>query len=846
MSIPLSDLTLGSDELAQRYTKRELEETLNLIDQYGGVANYARVMSGESLGAKLAPSRSPADMDVLSPEYLGGMAKNIPSSAYETGLGAVKMLMSPVESAQNIYDAGVSGIFKGLGERYGTPDEWASGDFSKAKTTAFQDPFGVATEVAPGLGILGRGAKAAGMGKALGTSQAANRVRNTMRRTLPYVENPTKILKDSAVWGAKQVSSKMASVGLFMLEFSTGQSVQSLRAMMEAGALTNAQKAAAGTNFYKHIFGEFDIGDKYSAKAMQAIREGKDPSLGVELLTDSGEGVLSQIDIETPRQLFRDAQKDLAGTVDEARIFGHVVGVQNKISERLLGSQQQLQRMLAEDLAPSPEVVKKLEASGADYALGPKGEEWLARNQKSIMESTKAKLDRVFAEAGWGITGNRIVPALGTAITETEGFSEFSKYIVKLRDNLVVSADLPVVRTVHNPAQRVNELVKYISGDVNDGLMSLGTMVDTFENAASPIQRLSRKTETILREMYTDLYNVAGKSDKAAKLTQYLDGHKKLNSVVDELMLTFKAYRTGKGSKSDALDTWMSALENDSLRKGFIDDIENYTGHSLSAPIAGLIARRVTPKSLVARGSAVSAAQRAIPAVGAAAYTGSPLFLAWLPFTSPKFVGNVLMNLGMKQRFVDYMKAVSRHMHQHPVGKSLAEVDGTIFSMYTALDHIQRYNQQQDQQNTAGIRSNVRTNPQTTSQFDLPGSSKTKGQKNLNPLNNKFSNVAAQYAKKDARGNPMRDNEGHLIYPNAEAGWRGGLADLQAKFEGKTKYGLSADSTLAQLGNIWAEHKGWARGVSSISGYGLTTKLKDMDLMTLARAMARQEGWYVQ
>ena len=39
MSIPLSDLTLGSDELAQRYTKRELEETLNLIDQYGGVAN---------------------------------------------------------------------------------------------------------------------------------------------------------------------------------------------------------------------------------------------------------------------------------------------------------------------------------------------------------------------------------------------------------------------------------------------------------------------------------------------------------------------------------------------------------------------------------------------------------------------------------------------------------------------------------------------------------------------------------------------------------------------------------------------------------------------------------------
>ena len=56
------------------------------------------------------------------------------------------------------------------------------------------------------------------------------------------------------------------------------------------------------------------------------------------------------------------------------------------------------------------------------------------------------------------------------------------------------------------------------------------------------------------------------------------------------------------------------------------------------------------------------------------------------------------MNIGMKQRFVDYAKAVSRHMHQHPVGKSLAQVDGFIFSMYTALDHIQRYNQQQKEQ----------------------------------------------------------------------------------------------------------------------------------------------------
>jgi hypothetical protein len=365
--------------------------------------------------------------------------------------------------------------------------------------------------------------------------------------------------------------------------------------------------------------------------------------------------------------------------------------------------------------------------------------------------------------------------------------------------------------------------------------MNLGSMVDTFENAASPIQSLAQGTSQIIRELYTDLYKAVGKSDKAVKLNKFIDGQLKLNKVVDELMLTFKSYRVGKGSKSEALDTWQSALENSSIRKGFIDDIENYTGHSLSAPIAGLIARRITPKSLVARGSAVSAAQRAIPAVGVTAYTGNPLFIAWLPFTSPKFVGNLLVNFGMKQRFVDYMKAVSRHMHQHPVGKSLAEVDGFIFSMYTALDHIQRYNQQQglqEDERSVSSRSVSSPSSQTTSQFDLPGSNKTKGQINLNPLNNKLSNVAARYAKKDARGNPMKDNEGHLIYPNAEAGWQGGLADLQAKIAGQTQTRLNADSTLAQLGSIWAEHTGWARGVSSMSGYGLNTKLK--------------EGWYVQ
>ena len=137
------------------------------------------------------------------------------------------------------------------------------------------------------------------------------------------------------------------------------------------------------------------------------------------------------------------------------------------------------------------------------------------------------------------------------------------------------------------------------------------------------------------------------------------------------------------------------------IKKGFIDEVEHYTGQSLSAPIAGLIARRVTPKSLVARGGAVSAGQSLARGIavggtigGAAAGGISPLMLAWLPLASPRVTGTMLATLGLRQRFVDYGTALSRAIHQHPVGKSLSEVNGFIFSMYTALDHIHRYNAQ--------------------------------------------------------------------------------------------------------------------------------------------------------
>lgn len=181
---------------------------------------------------------------------------------------------------------------------------------------------------------------------------------------------------------------------------------------------------------------------------------------------------------------------------------------------------------------------------------------------------------------------------------------------------------------------------------------------------------------------------------RRAGLNKILDTQEELSNINSRLRNDFAAYRVGDKSKDAAIGSYVSALENDVLKKGFIDEVEALTGDALSAPIAGLIARRVPPKSLVARGSAVSAAQ----GIFAGAAVINPAMLLFIPFTSPKVVGRILATVGLKQRFGDYLTAVSRAMHQHPIGKTLGDKPNFIFSMYTALDHIQRYNQQQKEQ----------------------------------------------------------------------------------------------------------------------------------------------------
>ncbi len=67
------------------------------------------------------------------------------------------------------------------------------------------------------------------------------------------------------------------------------------------------------------------------------------------------------------------------------------------------------------------------------------------------------------------------------------------------------------------------------------------------------------------------------------------------------------------------------------------------------------------------------------------------------------------------------------------------------------------------------------------------------------------------------------------------------VKDLTDKLTGKSRWGLTPDSTLAQLGKIYAEDPKWSASVAKMSGYSANTKLKDIDVNKLAPAVAKQE-----
>jgi len=117
----------------------------------------------------------------------------------------------------------------------------------------------------------------------------------------------------------------------------------------------------------------------------------------------------------------------------------------------------------------------------------------------------------------------------------------------------------------------------------------------------------------------------------------------------------------------------------------------------------------------------------------------------------------------------------------------------------------------------------------------------TSGQGNLPQRNNNPGNVKrGGLADNLAVG---RDSQGHLIFPDAETGFKALTLDLTAKVNGASKY-LPENPTIAQLGKVYAEDPAWSNSVAKILGVSPTTPTKNIPITRLAQAIARQEGFY--
>jgi hypothetical protein len=109
-------------------------------------------------------------------------------------------------------------------------------------------------------------------------------------------------------------------------------------------------------------------------------------------------------------------------------------------------------------------------------------------------------------------------------------------------------------------------------------------------------------------------------------------------------------------------------------------------------------------------------------------------------------------------------------------------------------------------------------------------------QRNNNPGNIKSGGLADDMAI-------GTDEQGHLIFPDAQTGLRALQMDIQAKVNGNSRF-LPANPTVAQLGKVYAEDPNWATSVSKILGVSPSTKTQDIPIEQLTNAIMRQEGYF--
>ena len=144
---------------------------------------------------------------------------------------------------------------------------------------------------------------------------------------------------------------------------------------------------------------------------------------------------------------------------------------------------------------------------------------------------------------------------------------------------------------------------------------------------------------------------------------------------------------------------------------------------------------------------------------------------------------------------------------------------------------------------------NTSAAPDSTLSTQMPElNKKNRPQTNNNPGNLKIGGVGSQFARRDAQGNPVTDNQGHLVFPTPELGFSALKADLEAKISGNSPASERVlgknPETLDELGRVYAEDPNWSRGVAAILQKDRNALLSDIDLNSLIQAIARQEGYF--
>ena len=109
-------------------------------------------------------------------------------------------------------------------------------------------------------------------------------------------------------------------------------------------------------------------------------------------------------------------------------------------------------------------------------------------------------------------------------------------------------------------------------------------------------------------------------------------------------------------------------------------------------------------------------------------------------------------------------------------------------------------------------------------------------QRNNNPGNIKSGGLADEFAT-------GTDEQGHLIFPDAQTGFMAMQKDVEAKVNGNSRH-IGANPTIAELGSVYAEDPNWGNAVASILGLDPNTPTQSIPISTLTEAIATQEGFY--